>query len=79
MLKKPQCLVPHSQAFIRPDGQYRDCCSSTPHVIKFEKNFTDWWQGDTMSKLRENVSKDILPKTVNVVVNTNQLLVNRCV
>ena len=62
MLKKPQCLVPHSQAFIRPDGQYRDCCSSTPHVIKFEKNFTDWWQGDTMTKLRENVSKDILPK-----------------
>ena len=61
-MKETQCIVPYSQAFIRPDGQYRDCCSSTPHVIKFEKNFNDWWTGPEMEKLRTDVSSEQLPR-----------------
>lgn len=61
MLKKPLCVVPYSQAFIRPDGQYRDCCSTTPHVIKFERNFKDWWQGPAMTSLREGLNANELP------------------
>lgn len=63
MLKKPLCLVPFSQAFIRPDGQYRDCCSTSPQVVKFERKFNDWWTGPDMEKLRTNVSSNSLPKS----------------
>jgi MoaA/NifB/PqqE/SkfB family radical SAM enzyme len=61
MPKNPLCIVPYSQAFIRPDGKYRDCCSSTPHVVKFEKNFSDWWQGSIMTNLRKELNADDLP------------------
>jgi MoaA/NifB/PqqE/SkfB family radical SAM enzyme len=61
MSKNPLCIVPYSQAFIRPDGQYRNCCSTTPHVIKFEKNFSDWWQGEDMDALRNSLQTDRLP------------------
>ena len=61
MFKKSLCVVPYYQAFIRPDGQYRDCCSTSPHTIKFEENFTDWWNGNAMSSLRNSLQSDILP------------------
>lgn len=59
MLKKPICIVPYSQAFIRPDGLYRDCCSSTPHRTQFESNFSDWWQGSIMNDLRNSLSTSL--------------------
>lgn len=62
MIKKPLCIVPYSQIFLRPDGQYRDCCSSSPQILKFEKNFNDWWSGETMTTLRNSVSENSLPK-----------------
>lgn len=61
-MKKSLCKIPYSQAFILPDGQYRDCCSTTPQVIKRYKNFDDWWSGPEMSNLRENLLGDTLPE-----------------
>lgn len=61
MFNKSLCTVPYYQAFIRPDGQYRDCCSTSPHTIKFEEKFTDWWHGDAMDSLRNSLQSDTLP------------------
>jgi len=61
-MSKTLCLVPYSQAFIRPDGKYRDCCSSTPHVTKMEPNFIKWWTGSEMQSLRSDLSGDAFPE-----------------
>lgn len=59
MTQKTICIVPYSQAFIRPDGLYRDCCSTSPQQTAFELDFNSWWQGTTMNNLRNSVQTSL--------------------
>lgn len=55
------CVIPYVYTSMTPEGKYRDCCATTPNTRKFESDFVNWWHGDEMKQLRQDLSGTELP------------------
>jgi len=60
-MTKSLCKIPYAQAFMNPDGSYRNCCSTTPQILGRETDFIKWWKGREMEHLRDSLQGEKLP------------------
>lgn len=69
-MNKPFCVIPFTQAFVLPDGSYRDCCATAPAVIsRPDDTFDTWWHGDDLNGVRDHMqSKKDHPRCNSCIV-----------
>ena len=64
--KKPFCVVPFTTAFNTSINTFRDCCSKSPRTTsKPGQTFEEWWTGDAMHNVRQELLADTWPTACN--------------
>lgn len=65
MKSKTFCIAPWVHALVRTDTTLRPCCTSTlKSNISFE-NYEDWWNGDSVKQLRQDLWTGVQSESCN--------------
>jgi MoaA/NifB/PqqE/SkfB family radical SAM enzyme len=50
------CHVPFVRAFVLPNGEFRDCCATTPPIVSKNYDFNNWWyHNNYLQKFRKHL------------------------